>query len=103
MRGMNTIRLPLSWGYLQLGGVGLGQINLGYYDNYIRHLLQTLTHAHVYTILDLVNEPVDVPDDKVFTIQAAWSSGHGWGDYNLRVKPQSYQMDVLKDFLNLLH
>ncbi len=128
--GMNTIRVPISWGYLQLDGPGVGPINLGYYENYIRPLLQTLTQAHVYTMidlhaymryskfgheysgcgangkcpdgtlildpaayqsvwgqlfsliqqdqtidkqyimLDLVNEPVGIPDDKVFTIQA---------------------------------
>lgn len=28
-----------------------------------------------------------------------WSTGHAWGDYNLRVKPNSYQMDVLKQNL----
>jgi endoglucanase len=28
-----------------------------------------------------------------------WSTGHGWGDYNLRVKPTSYQMGVLKNYL----
>lgn len=28
-----------------------------------------------------------------------WSTGHGWGNYNLRVKPDSYQMDVLKQNL----
>lgn len=28
-----------------------------------------------------------------------WSAGHGWGDYNLRVKPDSYQMDVVKEFI----
>jgi len=28
-----------------------------------------------------------------------WSTGHGWGDYNLRVKPSSYQMEVLNGFI----
>lgn len=28
-----------------------------------------------------------------------WSTGHGWGDYVLRVKPDSYQMRVLKGSL----
>lgn len=129
--GMNTVRLPLSWGYLQLDGAGKGTINRAYYDNYVKPLLQTLTHAHVYTIIDLhaymryslfgeqysgcgmsgncpdgtlildesayqsvwgqlmdiilsdplidtdyilvdlMNEPVDVPDDSVFTLQTA--------------------------------
>lgn len=129
--GMNTIRVPVSWGYLQLEGAGKGSINMGYYANYIRPLLQTLTKAKVHTIidlhaymryskfgeqysgcsenapcpdgtlildenayqsvwgqlmklinedsainkdyiiLDLMNEPVDVPDDKVFSIQAS--------------------------------
>lgn len=129
--GMNTVRLPLSWGYLQLDGAGQGAINRDYYDNYVRPLLQSLTHAKTnvildlhaymryskfgeqysgcgadgacpdgqlildersyqsvwgqlltliqqdvtidphYLMLDLVNEPVGVPDDKVFTIQVA--------------------------------
>lgn len=129
--GMNTVRLPLSWGYLQLEGPGKGAVNMGYYRNYIQPLLQTLTKAKVHTLLDLhaymrysrfgeeysgcfenaacpdgtlildeqayqsvwsqllrlvqedpeidkdyilvdlVNEPVDVPEDKVFTIQVS--------------------------------
>lgn len=129
--GMNTMRVPVSWGYLQLDGAGKGSINMGYYANYVRPLLQTLTKAKVHTIvdlhaymryskfgeqysgcfenapcpdgtlilderayqsvwrqlidviqqdsaidkdyilLDLMNEPVGVPDDKVFTIQTA--------------------------------
>lgn len=160
--GMNTVRLPISWGYLQLEGPGQGDINPAYYDNYVRPLLQTLTHAKIYTIidlhsymrfpkfgkqysgcgpeggpcpdgslvfeadphvavwkklvqliqndkyidsnylmLDLANEPVGVPDDKVFTIQVAvikalreqnfngyllvegnnWSGLHTWTSY----------------------
>lgn len=129
--GMNTVRVPVSWGYLQLDGAGKGTINMGYYANYIRPLLQTLTKAKVHTLvdlhaymryskfgeqysgcfgnapcpdgtlildeqayqsvwgqlvkliqddpaidkeyilIDLMNEPVGVPDDKVFTIQAS--------------------------------
>lgn len=129
--GINTVRVPLSWGYLQLDGAGVGALNHAYYDNYVKPLLQTLTQAHVHTIVDLhaymryskfgeqysgcgasgpcpdgtlildknayqsvwgqlidliqsdtkidkeyimvdlVNEPVGIPDDKVFTIQAA--------------------------------
>ncbi|KTD18893.1 Endoglucanase precursor [Legionella jordanis] len=129
--GMNTVRLPISWGYIQLDGPGKGSLNLAYYNNYIRPLLQTLTAAKVntivdlhaymryskfgeqysgcgpsgacpdgslildekayqsvwsqlatlmqndskidknYLLLDLMNEPVNVPDDKVFTIQAS--------------------------------
>lgn len=129
--GMNTIRVPVSWGYLQLDGAGKGAINMGYYTNYIQPLLQSLTKAKVHTIvdlhaymrystfgeqysgcfgsapcpdgtlildeqayqsvwgqlvqliqndpainkeyilLDLMNEPVGVPDDKVFTIQTS--------------------------------
>jgi endoglucanase len=129
--GMNTVRLPISWDYLQWDGPGVGQINADYYDNFVKPLLETLTSANVYTIVDLhaymrystygqqysgcgasgacpdgklildenayisiwrqlwekiknnpninanyllfdlVNEPVDVPDDKVFTIQTA--------------------------------
>ncbi|WED41813.1 glycoside hydrolase family 5 protein [Legionella cardiaca] len=129
--GMNTVRVPVSWGYLQLDGAGKGSLNLAYYNNFIRPLLQTLTQAKVHTIidlhaymryskfgeqysgcgasgpcpdgtlildtkayelvwgqlatliqndpainkdyvlLDLMNEPVGVPDDRVFAIQAS--------------------------------
>lgn len=51
--GMNTVRVPISWGYVQLDGAGKGELNLEYYENYIKPLLQTLTHAQVYTIIDL--------------------------------------------------
>lgn len=128
--GMNTMRVPLHWGYLQPDGAGKGAINLDYFNSYVKPLLETLTSAHVHTIvdlhaymrysefgkqyagcgadgtcpdgtlitdanayqdvwskvyalmknnpkinmdyivLDLVNEPVEVPDDLVFSIQA---------------------------------
>jgi endoglucanase len=128
--GMNTVRVPISWGYMQLEGPGKGDLNKDYYDSYLKPLLETLTSAHVYAmvdlhaymrysqfgkeysgcgaegkcpdgtlvldakayqdiwtklyaqmksdpkinldyiLLDLVNEPVDVPNDDVFTIQA---------------------------------
>lgn len=159
--GMNTFRVPVSWGYLQLDGPGKGNVNLEYYNSYVKPLLETLTSAHVYTIvdlhaymryskfgkeysgcgadgkcpdgtlildatayqdvwsklyalmkndsnvnmdyilLDLMNEPVDVPNDAVFTIQAevikilrsqgfqgnilvegnSWSGLHSWTTY----------------------
>ncbi|WP_347252326.1 cellulase family glycosylhydrolase [Legionella sp.] len=131
--GINTVRVPISWGFLQLDGPGTGQLHEAYYDNYIAPLLRSLTQAKVHTIvdlhaymryskfgeqisgcnpavtancpdgtlitdetayqsiwgqlaqrmqkdnkidknylmIDLMNEPVNVPDDKVFTIQAA--------------------------------
>ncbi|MHB1949301.1 MAG: cellulase family glycosylhydrolase [Gammaproteobacteria bacterium] len=128
--GMNTIRVPVSWGYLQLDGPGKGNLNNEYFDSFVAPLLESLTSAHVYAMVDLhaymrysefgkeysgcgmdgkcpdgtlileasayqdvwtklyekikndpninmnyimfdlVNEPVDVPDDLVFTIQA---------------------------------
>jgi len=156
--GMNTVRLPVSWDYLQWDGPGVGDINPDYYDNFVKPLLETLTSANIYTIVDLhtymrystygqqysgcgasgacpdgklilyggayvslwkklwekiqknpkinanyilfdlVNEPVDVPEDNVFTIQVsiikmlreqqfngyilvegnAWSGLHSW-------------------------
>lgn len=130
--GANTVRVPVSWSYLQNNGAGNGPINTAdYYDTFVAPVLRSLTHAHVNTIVDLhtymrypkfgeqysgcsgsgpcpdgtlitdekayidiwskiytlikndpainqnyimfdlVNEPVEVPDDKVFTIQAA--------------------------------
>ena len=128
--GINTVRVPVSWDYLQMDGAGVGSISKEYYDNFVQPLLVTLTQAHVHTIidlhaymrysiygqqysgcgasgpcpdgtlvldssayqsvwgqlveliqadtainmdyvmLDLMNEPVYVPDDKVLTIQA---------------------------------
>lgn len=162
--GMNTVRVPVRWGYLQLEGPGRGEINLDYYNSYVKPLLETLTAARVYTIvdlhsymrysvfgkeyagcgsgsacpdgtlikdskayqdlwgklytliknnpkinmdfilLDLVNEPVNVPNDLVFTIQAnvikylrqqgyqgyilvegnAWSGLHSWSSATWR-------------------
>src|SRR3990167_6297516 len=46
--GMNTMRVPISWGYLQLDGPGQGDINLNYYQSYVKPLLETLTSAKVY-------------------------------------------------------
>lgn len=163
--GMNTIRVPVRWGYLQLEKPGTqdNPINLEYYNNYVRPLLQSLTSAKVNTIVDLhaymrysiagkefagcsgmggncpdgsmildskayqeiwsklynlmkndpqidmdyilidiVNEPVDVPDDKALTIQTAviqtlreigftgyilvegnsWSGLHSWDEHS---------------------
>lgn len=51
--GMNTIRVPISWGYIQLEGAGKGELNVNYYNAYIKPLLETLTNAHVNTIVDL--------------------------------------------------
>ena len=128
--GMNTVRVPLHWGFLQLEGPGKGEINQDFYNAYVKPLLESLTAAHTYAIvdlhsymrysvfgkqyagcgadgtcpdgtlitdakayqdvwkklytlmkndpkinmdyimLDLINEPVNVPDDLVFTIQA---------------------------------
>lgn len=51
--GMNTVRVPLSWGYLQLEGAGKGAINQDYYQSYVKPLLESLTSARVYTIVDL--------------------------------------------------
>lgn len=128
--GMNTVRVPVSWDYLQLNGPGKGDVNLNYYNSYVKPLLESLTSAKVYAMVDLhaymrysifgkeysgcgadgkcpdgtlvldpkayqdiwskiyalirndpkinmdyimfdlVNEPVGVPDDLVFTIQA---------------------------------
>lgn len=51
--GMNAIRVPISWGFLQLEGAGMGELNDNYFDSYVRPILQSLTHAGVYTMLDL--------------------------------------------------
>lgn len=129
--GMNTVRVPLHWGYLQPGGAGQGPLDVEYFNAYLKPLLETLTTAKVnaivdlhaymrysrfgkeyagcsgqgpcpdgtlitdpavyqqvwsqlyalikqdkhidqaYLLFDLVNEPVGVPNDAVFTIQAS--------------------------------
>ena len=51
--GMNTIRIPINWTYLQWNGPGRMILNQEYYANYIKPMLQTLTSAKVHTILDL--------------------------------------------------
>ena len=51
--GMNTIRIPIDWTYLQWNGPGRMILNQEYYANYIKPMLQTLTSAKVHTILDL--------------------------------------------------
>lgn len=51
--GMNTVRVPVSWGYLQLEGAGKGDIYADYFDSYVKPLIESLTAAHVYTIIDL--------------------------------------------------
>lgn len=51
--GMNTVRVPISWGYLQLDGAGKGELNVDYYNAYIKPLLETLTKAKVNVIVDL--------------------------------------------------
>jgi endoglucanase len=128
--GMNAMRVPLHWGFLQPNGAGKGELNADYVNSYLKPLLETLTSAHVnaivdlhaymrysefgkqyagcgmdgqcpdgtlvtdakvyqdvwhklyllikndpkinmnYIILDLMNEPVSVPNDLVFSIQA---------------------------------
>ena len=52
-QGVNTVRVPVRWGYLQLDGPGQGDIYLDYYNNYVRPTLQSLTSAKVHTIVDL--------------------------------------------------
>ncbi len=51
--GMNTVRVPISWSYLQMEGPGKGDISDEYYVNFLRPLLATLTKAKVYTMVDL--------------------------------------------------
>ena len=52
-KGINTVRIPISWTFLQWNGPGRMIINQEYYTNYIKPLLETLTAAKIYTILDL--------------------------------------------------
>jgi endoglucanase len=172
--GMNTVRVPMHWGYLQPNGTST-PIDQHYFNSYVKPLLETLTHAKVHTILDLhsymrysefgkqyagcgsdgpcpdghlitdpkiyqdiwdqlyqlinkdpsidqqylmldlVNEPVNVPGDGVFTIQAAvikslrsqgfngyiliegnnWSGLHSWTSSWTDNQGQSYSNERL--------
>lgn len=51
--GINTVRIPINWTYLQWNGPGRTIINQEYYSNYIKPLLETLTSAKVHVILDI--------------------------------------------------
>lgn len=51
--GLNTVRIPISWGFLALGGMDDYTLNMTYWTNFVQPLLETLTSAGVYTILDL--------------------------------------------------
>lgn len=52
-KGLNTVRIPINWSYLQWNGPGRILINQEYYANYIKPLLETLTSAKIHTIIDL--------------------------------------------------
>jgi endoglucanase len=128
LSGLNAVRMPNHWGFLQPDGAGKGDIYANFYDSYIKPSFQSTTSAGHYTIVDLhayfrysefgtqaagcdgtgpcpdgtlttdsavyidvltklyelmskdpeidmsrvlidINEPVEVPDDKVFTVQ----------------------------------
>jgi endoglucanase len=51
--GMNTVRVQLHWGYLQPDGAGIGDLNQDYFNSYVKPLLESLTAAHVFAIVDL--------------------------------------------------
>lgn len=52
--GMNTVRVPVRWGYLQPGGTpGEAAIDLNYFSNFVTPVLESLTKAGIYTIVDL--------------------------------------------------
>ena len=51
--GVNTVRVPVSWSFLALGGESDPTINLAYWSNFVQPLLETLTSAGIYTIFDL--------------------------------------------------
>lgn len=51
--GMNIVRVPISWGFIQLDGPGKGDLNANYIDSYLKPLLESLTKAHMYAMVDL--------------------------------------------------
>lgn len=53
--GFNTVRVPVRWSYLQMGAPGQGAIDASsnYYKSYVKPLLETLTQARIYTIIDM--------------------------------------------------
>lgn len=51
--------------------------------------------------LDYMQANAVKPDEKYgFAGHTVWSTGHGWGSYNLRVKPDSYQWKTISSYLN---
>lgn len=53
--GVNTVRVPINWAFLALGGESDATLNLSYWNNFVKPLLETLSTNKVYTILDLHN------------------------------------------------
>ena len=51
--GLNTVRVPISWSFLALGGADDYTLNMAYWTNFVQPLLETLTSSGIYTILDL--------------------------------------------------
>lgn len=91
--GMNTVRIPLHWGYLQLEGAGKGEINAGYYNSYVKPLLESLTSAGVYTMVDLHA----YMRYSIFGKEYAGCSGFGpCPDGTLITDPKAYQDVWLK-------
>lgn len=51
--GLNTVRVPISWSFLALGGADDYTLNMAYWTNFVQPLIETLTGSGIYTILDL--------------------------------------------------
>ena len=49
--------------------------------------------------VDYMKDNAAKEKDYGFVGWTIWSAGHGWGDYNLRVTPESYQKKVLDNYL----
>ena len=51
-KGMNTVRLPIRWAYLQPKGPGVGALNPAYLS-FVENILENMTQAGVHVVVDL--------------------------------------------------
>lgn len=115
MAGMNTVRIPISWGYIQPEGAGKGSLNLSYYQNFIQPTLRSLTHAKVHTIIDLhaymryskygeqysgCGPTGNCPDGTLILDQAAYNSVWGQIATLIQEDPQINKEYIMLDLMN---
>ena len=98
--GINTVRLPISWGFLALGGGTHNYtINLDYWDNFVKPALETLTQAKIHTIIDL-HTYLHYPQMGV-NISGCLNQDYGCPDGQLDTDSQDY-IDTWTNIYNLI-